>query len=65
MEKSELKKCPFCGGEGDIEFVYRTSDPEEVPKEIPFCKKCKASGTTIKAWNRRTPDKEAVREVVV
>lgn len=54
---TELKKCPFCGGEAElIELSNRDYYVQ--------CRKCKAEQgkvyrakqTAIKAWNRRASD---------
>ena len=54
---SELKKCPFCGGEADIESDI--SDYGEMRFYV-YCKKCIAEGgwgfsekEAIELWNKR------------
>ena len=66
---TELKRCPFCGGEAAIQTSISSSIPN-CPTAICYCKKCNASGNrfedinhdgssiykAIEAWNRRVDD---------
>ena len=54
----DLKKCPFCGGEADIEKIIGFS--HAVIAAYVYCKECGASTQTYgseevayEAWNRR------------
>lgn len=59
VEVSELRPCPFCGGEAEL--CYR----ETGQAFLVGCTKCEASspfGTeeeVIAAWNKRVPDKKS------
>ncbi|MGI6751113.1 MAG: Lar family restriction alleviation protein [Anaerovoracaceae bacterium] len=59
-----LKKCPFCGGEGDIAVGTSYGFSKEYE---PYCRKCGASlgiyiteTEAIAAWNRRPEPKEII-----
>ena len=61
---TELKHCPFCGGEAEIGFRMSASNNWEPEGFIPRCKKTRCIGRTyrkyhteraaILAWNRRS-----------
>jgi Lar family restriction alleviation protein len=59
---SELKNCPFCGGEADIEEIPRSPFANEPYAWGVGCKACnigwyeEAKEEAIAAWNRR-PDR--------
>lgn len=61
MSKSELKPCPFCGGEPyGIKYEYDSGDHGSAYKYLILCTRCFAmSGRhpseteAIAAWNRR------------
>ena len=61
---TELKPCPFCGGDAELGHTDITSEYGET--SFVFCKKCSANGKMIRksfkhssdelaieAWNRR------------
>ena len=60
---SELKPCPFCGGEAEMGRRHSCYDKWEPSDYIPRCKDTKCMGRTtrrfkteqaaIEAWNRR------------
>ena len=66
---SELKPCPFCGGEAKI-YATTTGPFPNHAKHYCYCEKCFASGQSfsdftndgssvfdaIEAWNRRADD---------
>ena len=66
---SELKPCPFCGGEAKIYATTTGTFPNHA-KHYCYCEKCFASGQSfsdftndgssvfdaIEAWNRRADD---------
>lgn len=69
---SELKPCPFCGGENLITMKPTCDrqtpyDPSDRAYSIVYCRSCRASiqgknwhqstETAIKAWNTRIDDK--------
>ena len=53
---SELKPCPFCGGEAKLYSAFKKK------KAFVLCKSCEASSPmrteaeAIEAWNRRAND---------
>lgn len=54
---AELKPCPFCGGEADVEWYVR------IKTGYCYCKSCKtrmpnklSKEEAIEAWNRRVND---------
>lgn len=56
MEKSKLLRCPFCGGEADV-------DIGNFGGMVCYCKKCFSQGKqcetkeeAIKSWNKRQND---------
>lgn len=56
MAESELKPCPFCGGEADV-------DIGNFGGMVCYCKKCFSQGKqcktkeeAVKNWNRRAKD---------
>lgn len=61
---SELKPCPFCGGEA---FVYYSGSPGNGEFSEVICKECKCQtdrllgDKAIEAWNRRAGE-EATHE---
>lgn len=62
-EMTELKPCPFCGGEGIVERDYPPSETPANDHEWVECKVCGATGpwhrvsrthqAIIRGWNRR------------
>lgn len=61
MNNTELKPCPFCGGEAEVlHYETFTINFSSVYKYYVSCKKCNANTDlkasiedVIKAWNRR------------
>ena len=54
--KTELKPCPFCGGEADIWETDRVTHPYQVMCLTCYCGTDASidEETAIEAWNRRT-----------
>lgn len=58
MAESELKRCPFCGGEASLGY-----EPERYYKYTVYCTECgiktpaeHIDAIAIHVWNRRTDD---------
>jgi Lar family restriction alleviation protein len=75
--KTELKLCPFCGGEAILRNTTLQSDPEKYSRHRVMCKKCHATTReewsfdvdliqsdykATKAWNPRMTTKQSVQE---
>lgn len=71
---SELKPCPFCGGEASYSVIH--TNTETITGEIMMlttnncgCERCNIGFSSInnkedaiEAWNTRTPPNDEVRE---
>lgn len=60
---TELRRCPFCGGEAEV-WVSNVTD-----RAVIYCKVCDAQimkpneQEAIEAWNRRVPQRTATMKV--
>jgi Lar family restriction alleviation protein len=63
MKESEIKPCPFCGGEAELRIaseIWRSCGKVEIGGWKVACKKCEIEtalenrDTAIKKWNRRS-----------
>lgn len=65
---SELRPCPFCGGEAEISQYYYTD--EDTPLTVARCEECGATVTETgnayasELWNRRTVDVDELNRMV-
>lgn len=60
MSAETLLPCPFCGGTNTDPEGWMQTDINGGVSQGPTCEDCDAAAASVAAWNRRTPQPDAL-----